>query len=149
MRLLFVWMALITLFSSIPDLSMREPLAFFQTSHDWFITNIEWSLLLSWDNPFLSIPKFKYLGTVIHKIGHVLFFSVLGWLAFRALRSVKKSLWLCLLFILFDELHQAFVPGRGSRLFDIALDLTVAVPVILLASRYYNRSPKKKPALPS
>jgi VanZ family protein len=155
MRLLVLWMMVIFGLSSLPDLHVTELHKWLVEPHHYFIDvhHIRWDLLLSWSNPFFSIPTKTELDLFVHKIGHIVVYSTLGLLAYRHTRSVKKTFWICLLFACSDELHQAFIPGRGSRLYDVVLDTTVALTVVSFLSWFTrpgrSQTKKKKPALHS
>lgn len=153
MRLLVLWMMLIFALSSLPDLDLTQLQHWLDKPHRFFIDlrDVDWNLLLSWNNPYFSIPTQAELDLYLHKIGHIIAYSTLGLLAFRCTRSIQQSFWICLLFAFSDELHQAFVPGRGSRLYDVILDTTVSMVLVYAAYWFMrpgrSRSKKKKPAL--
>ncbi|HEU4963842.1 MAG TPA: VanZ family protein [Bacilli bacterium] len=149
MPLVFLWMTLIFIASAIPDLSILHLADWINKPHHFLITDIDWSLVLSSHNPFFSIPSYDSLDTILHKIGHITVYSVLGLLMWRATRSRSKSMWLCLAYATFDELHQAFTPGRSARLLDVTLDIFCAVLCILIAKRRTAPTADKKPVLPS
>ncbi len=99
---LLVWMGVIFFFSSIPGSGS------------------------SYDPPFWYVLE--------RKGAHVFEFALLTILAFRffhvwfiARESWKKIAAISMVFVFMcgslDELHQAFVFGRGSRLFDVGVDM--------------------------
>ncbi len=68
------------------------------------------------------------IGFGISKVGHVVVFSTLGFLTAHAMdvSGVRYRVWwtvvLVALYAIFDELHQAFVPGRDPMLTDVGID---------------------------
>ena len=136
MRLLIFWMIVIFSLSAIPDMKILYWKFWWDTEHRLFVSAIDWKLVLSFNNPFFAIPAkdfLLHLDTFLHKLGHLVFYAVLGGLAYRYGRTVQKALWICLGYALFDELHQAVTPGRYSRLTDVLIDMIAATLVILAA----------------
>lgn len=92
------------------------------------------------------------------KSAHVFEFAVLTGLAFVFFREVfvreskKQVLWAAVAFSVaygaFDELHQAFVFGRGSRLFDVMVDALgagmMALALFFVLLRRQKRGKKSK-----
>jgi VanZ family protein len=151
--LMILWMALIFGLSAIPDLKILYPKYWLSKQHHLFVSHIDWNLVLSLNNPFFDIPALHDLAqidTFLHKSAHVVFFSVLGVLAYRYACRPGKAWLICVLYALFDELHQSFTPGRYSRLFDVLLDSLVALLLILVTHRIrlWKNAKNKKPVLP-
>ncbi len=81
--------------------------------------------------------KFDYL---IRKIAHFTEYMILGILMYIAssknnIPRNKKVLWcilLCALYAITDEVHQAFVPGRAPRVFDVLIDTAGSITGILI-----------------
>lgn len=81
--------------------------------------------------------NFDYM---IRKFSHFMEYMILGILMYLA--SVKsniprnnKLLWcilLCALYAITDEIHQAFVPGRGPKVLDVIIDTVGSITGILL-----------------
>lgn len=78
--------------------------------------------------------------TLVRKGAHFGEYCLLGLLLYGALCTHRLNGrfrlflagWLCLLYALGDEIHQAFVPGRGPGVFDVCLDFAGAMTGILL-----------------
>lgn len=99
------------------------------------------------------LPTPDLLSTLLSKAGHVLEYSLLGWLAWRALVSrdggvalpAAPSAVLIIaggaLFAGLDELRQLFVTGRGVSGWDVLID-TMALSA---AVAYQLRSTSLKP----
>lgn len=87
-------------------------------------------------------PPYMKLGTVqqntfiaehmflFRKLAHFAEFTILGFLTYPAFSFIKTkaqqaafSILFCYLIACFDELHQAFVPGRSPKITDTAIDL--------------------------
>jgi VanZ family protein len=66
------------------------------------------------------------------KLGHVIAYSVLGFLVAHALArsGVRRVGWwtfvFAALYAIGDETHQAFVPGRDPAVFDVLIDVASA-----------------------
>lgn len=75
----------------------------------------------------------------VRKLAHFLTYFALGVSLFTAFYTYEIRPWLkyflslliCLLYAASDELHQAFVPGRGPQISDVALDFAGSVTGIL------------------
>ncbi|MBQ7036019.1 MAG: VanZ family protein [Clostridia bacterium] len=65
---------------------------------------------------------------IIRKSAHFFAYLILGVLAMWTFSAygIKKryglAFLLCVLYAISDEIHQAFVPGRACRLFDVCID---------------------------
>lgn len=156
MRLVIIWMIIIFLTSSFPYLSRIYDGTWSQYPHDLLINtaHIKWNVVFSSKNPFFRIPDYDSFFVLLSKSGHVFVFTILGWLCYRTTRKIGTSLWICIAYSFFDELHQAFTPGRTSRWVDVALDIVMALLAILVAVWFYNNNRtflkrKKKPDLPT
>ena len=66
--------------------------------------------------------KFSWPDFIIKKTAHVTEYAILFWLTYRANKSFKYSLIICLLFALSDEWHQTITPGREGTLRDVGFD---------------------------
>lgn len=81
--------------------------------------------------------KFDYL---IRKLAHFTEYMILGILMYLAscknnIPKYSKVLW-CILFCAFyaitDEIHQAFIPGRGPKVSDVLIDSFGSITGILI-----------------
>jgi VanZ family protein len=110
---------------------------------------VGWMALIFWfsSQPDLPHAPDELMDFFVKKGFHALEYGILAVLAWRALRhqgwSERASLraWvLSALYAASDELHQAFVPGRTARPFDVAVDwlgagLALLVVVYLVKQR--------------
>ena len=79
------------------------------------------------------------LQHLVRKLAHFLTYFALGVSLFTGFYTFDFKPWLkyflslliCLLYAASDELHQAFVPGRGPQISDVALDFAGAATGIL------------------
>ncbi len=81
--------------------------------------------------------NFDYM---IRKFSHFMEYMILGILMYLA--SVKSNIpknnkllcciLLCALYAVTDEIHQAFVPGRGPKVFDVIIDTIGSIAGILM-----------------
>ncbi len=105
---------------------------------------------------FLGLGKYAHhemLHHFVRKCAHVFLYMVLG---FSVTASAKASGWrryvlwavlICFGYATSDELHQAFVPGRGPLLSDVFLDTLSAVggAVIYVFLGFLDRKCRRKP----
>lgn len=101
-----------------------------------FAPPLAYMALISWVS---SLPLTLPFAGVPHrdKIVHVIEYGILGLLnaralrigvpALRASRALIGAAVLTAAFGYFDELHQAFVPGRDANVFDLLADVIGAV----------------------
>ncbi|MDW8803165.1 VanZ family protein [Clostridium sp. A1-XYC3] len=114
--LVFVWMAIIFIFSNQPAVVSDEK--------SRLVIRVFQFLGLNLDSILGELANF-----IIRKIAHFLEYLILYLLLFNALSkgiSLKKKLILAL-FIVFlyactDEFHQLFVSGRTGRIRDVIID---------------------------
>lgn len=87
-----------------------------------------------------SIPRVPVIKSPISldKLAHMALFLVLSWLGWRAFWHQAKIGWLhrgavlaailfSVLYGVLDEIHQLYVPGRNSDVFDVLADVTGAL----------------------
>ena len=91
----------------------------------------------------------------VRKLAHFSAYAVLGMLLIAALSAHIGSIWqqtlsaalISLLYAAGDEWHQLFVPGRGPRLRDVAIDVIGALVGIVLTcaiSVLFRRGKRRK-----
>ena len=109
---------------------------------------------LLWLKPGMSPKTIWVILVVARKCAHVIEYTILALLLWRALRSVPmlraKSLMVfgaallgCALFAASDEFHQTFVKARTPSLRDVLLDIAGAILGLFVGARFANRHPKK------
>lgn len=77
--------------------------------------------------PYMDIDTFHHF---IRKGAHFTVYLILGILSLNAFQKSKLlgskgivfALGLCILYAISDEIHQAFVPGRGPSMKDVGID---------------------------
>ena len=88
------------------------------------------------------------------KVAHTIAFAIFGVLCLRALhRGLTPLRWaptvgavtLTILYGALDELHQAFVPGRSSSVWDLAADAVGALLAIVLVAAWVRLRPGTPP----
>jgi VanZ family protein len=104
--------------------------------------------LLLWLFPNITEESLRLVHFLVRKAAHITEYAILGWLAARAFSgSSRESLrqrWflagvlLIVLYALFDEYHQSFVPSRTGSLYDSAIDIAGGL-VGLIGFAYFNR----------
>lgn len=106
--------------SSIPDLHLVRESQF----PAWLMTWVKQHYIIIGDKGFFSYRLSLHPDFILHKIGHIMAFGLLGTTALFATKSKKWAVLILLLGAVGDELHQALTPGRSSRFLDVVLDVT-------------------------
>ncbi len=99
----------------------------------WHLPAFLWAvfILVLTSYPRIELPETRIIG--FDKIGHAGIYFIFTLLIIRAVfryrlslvrRAMKKSLLIALLFAIFDEVHQMFIPGRFADIYDACADLT-------------------------
>jgi len=108
--------------------------------------------------PGLTGQELQQVHYLIRKLAHVCVYFVLSLILFRAFNRGRQewhftsslaAMGLVLLIAFLDELHQWFVPGRGSSFKDVILDsLAAALAQILVWFRSHRRPLKNAAGAP-
>ena len=142
----FYWLAAIVIMILISFLSTIPNLTFFNNNLPPELLNF----IRVFSFRFGSTGFFSYGVSIhpdylIHKIGHIVLFSLLGTFLYMATdRSVKWALLLVVVFAISDELHQGFVVGRSSRFGDIVLDTVAAASCLCILDRKRSAGRKQR-----
>lgn len=101
--------------------------------------------------PNLSRPPIKILAA--DKIAHFIEYGIFAWVVFRSFSNIGRNFPLrrafylsagfILVFALFDEYYQRFVPGRHFDVYDLLTDAGGAVLVLLLV---WMKKKREKPS---
>lgn len=83
------------------------------------------------------------LNFLFFKTLHVIEYSILFVLYFRALKNAAAAFFLTLMYATTDEIHQLFVPTREGRLRDVIIDAIGAGIAWILIKRLLPKAPKK------
>jgi VanZ family protein len=96
------------------------------------------AIILMSSIPDLKAPEFRFL--LFDKLAHFVEYAVFAFLTFRSFSHINQTItrgWAFLLSALFlslfaflDELHQYFVPGRYSDVYDLIGDILGALVVL-------------------
>lgn len=106
--------------SSIPDLHLVQESQF----PSWLMAWVKKHYIAIGDKGFFSYRLSLHPDFILHKIGHIMAFGLLGATALFATKAKKWALLILLLGAVGDELHQYFTPGRSSRFLDVVLDVS-------------------------
>lgn len=109
---------------------------------------------LLWLKPGLSPNAIWTILVVARKSAHVIEYTVLSLLLWRALRNVPalaQRTWIvfgavlfgCALFGASDEFHQTFVKSRTPSVRDVFLDVSGALLGLLIGAAFVRHHPKK------
>ena len=92
--------------------------------------------------PAITAHELREIHYWMRKLAHVCVYFVLSFVLLRALRRGRPSwrlswalraLGLVMAIALLDELHQYYVPGRGSSIRDVILDTAAAALALVFA----------------
>ena len=134
--LVIVWMILIFIFSSQPAEVSNENNKFVIDVFNFFGIDI--------NSVFGVLSDF-----IIRKVAHFTEYFILYILLYRAISTngntkIKPFIWSILIVFLYacsDEIHQAFVPGRGPAFKDVLVDTSGGLTAFLIM--YVFSIPKK------
>ena len=113
------------------------------------------AILFNSSVPGAPMPTSGLLSTLLSKVGHLIEYGVLAWLAWRALigpgggalarprTGIALVLGAGLVFAGLDELRQLFVPGRGASPLDSLLDLVALAGTLMLLQRTAHGSERQ------
>lgn len=84
--------------------------------------------------------NFNKVNHIIRKNAHFFAYLVLGMLlmvaamcsGIKGYRAVTWALFICVVYAISDEIHQAFVPGRGPGVKDVIIDSAGAIVGIII-----------------
>ena len=98
--------------------------------------------VLSWAHLNLAPHAFAFLHFLLRKLAHLTEYAMFAILLYGSLSGGKGFAWrprtalrcmaIAVTFSLTDELHQAFVPGRGASLADCGIDTAGTALAMLL-----------------
>ena len=95
--------------------------------------------LVLWFFPSTSPEALATIHFIVRKIAHFTEYAILGFLAARAFRAHQRwfliSLALIVVYALFDEYHQSFVPSRTASIYDSFIDMTGGLSALIFVSR--------------
>ena len=107
--------------------------------------------LVLWLFPNTSPERLAVIHFVVRKIAHFTEYAILAFLAARAFRTSLKpalanrwflaALVLVVIYALFDEYHQSYVPSRTASIYDSLIDTSGGlVMLLILYRRHRNRA---------
>lgn len=110
---------------------------------------------LRWLMPHAGRETLVVIHHLIRKGGHVFEYAVLSLLVVYGFRAGRKQWrwewagWTLLIVACYaglDEVHQAFVPGRGSSIWDAGLDTLAGATALVMAWMFFSWRAKKADA---
>jgi|SRR5437868_3164571 len=109
--------------------------------------------LILWLFPNTSPETLAVVHFITRKIAHLTEYAILGFLAARAFRTPETtairdhwflmSVALIVVYALFDEYHQSFVPSRTASIFDSLIDMAGGLTALLIVRANQRRSMAK------
>ena len=95
--------------------------------------------LVLWFFPSTSPEALATIHFIVRKIAHFTEYAILGFLAARAFRAHQRwfliSLALIVVYALFDEYPQSFVPSRTASIYDSFIDMAGGLSALIFVSR--------------
>ncbi len=104
--LIIVWMIVIFTMSSFN--------ANTSSSQSGFIANIISNIF--------NISNTETLTIIVRDLAHFMEYFILGILIYNYDKNILKSIIICVLYAISDEVHQIFVPGREFQYSDVLID---------------------------
>lgn len=143
-----VWLMALSLMGAIYLLSAVPDLVFFDSLlPDDAKKAIQLHSIKMGTGDFFSYSFSLHPDFLVHKLGHILLYGLLGIFLFAAIGAKRSLLWVSLVVTFYavgDEFHQAFVPGRYARLGDIMLDVLSAVVAVLLVRKFFYKKHERE-----
>ena len=101
--------------------------------------------------PSTDLPNFDWADKIVKKGGHMLGYAILAWSYWYAFDMQSNQRWLAWLLAIFyavtDEIHQSYVPGRTSSMWDVLIfDNLGALISLWVANKTLNKKRSDQPA---
>lgn len=97
-----------------------------------------------------ELPNFAWADAIVKKGAHVIGYSLLALLYWRALDLKTEKRWVAWLltisYAVTDEIHQSFVPGRNSSLWDVVIFDNLGALISLWLAASYGRRKRSRAA---
>ncbi len=91
--------------------------------------------------PAVAVSYVGWFNFFLHKLAHVIVFSLLFLFACRAFRDKKMALVFTILYAISDEYHQSFVATRTAAFTDVLIDSFAAGGIFYLSEKYHHKIP--------
>jgi hypothetical protein len=91
--------------------------------------------------PAIAVSYVGWFNFFLHKLAHVIVFSLLFLFACRAFRDKKMALIFTILYALSDEYHQSFITTRTAAFTDVLIDSIAAGSIYYLSDKLHNKIP--------
>jgi len=95
-----------------------------------------------WATRFLGLDLPEIVHILVRKLAHIIEYSVLAYLAWRAHRTMAVPLLIAVVVASTDEWLQSRTMGRSGTVWDVLLDVCAAVVVVLGVRWRSHRAPK-------
>jgi len=88
-----------------------------------------------------TVSYIGWFDFLIHKLAHVVLFSLLFITSCRAFKDKKIALIFTILYAISDEYHQSFVVTRTPAFSDVVIDSISASGIFYLSEKYQKKIP--------
>lgn len=92
--------------------------------------------------PAVAVSYVGWFNFLIHKLAHVIVYSLLFLFACRAFQDKKMALVFTILYAVTDEYHQSFISTRTASFSDVVLDSVAASGIFYLSGKYEKKIPQ-------
>ena len=91
--------------------------------------------------PAVAVSYVGWFNFFLHKLAHVIVFSLLFLFACRGFRDKKIALIFTIIYAISDEYHQSFIATRTASFTDVLIDSFAAGGIFYLSEKYQKKIP--------
>jgi hypothetical protein len=91
--------------------------------------------------PAVAVSYVGWFNFFLHKLAHVVVFSLLFLFACRGFRDKKIALIFTIIYAISDEYHQSFIATRTASFTDVLIDSFAAGGIFYLSEKYQKKIP--------
>lgn len=91
--------------------------------------------------PAVAVSYVGWFNYFLHKLAHVVLFSLLFLFSCRAFRDKKLALIFTIIYAFSDEYHQTFVATRTPAFTDVMIDSIAASGIFYLSEKFQKKIP--------
>lgn len=92
--------------------------------------------------PAIAVSYVGWFNYFLHKLAHVIVYSLLFIFSCRAFQDKKMALIFTILYAISDEYHQSFVATRTAAFSDVVIDSVSALGIFYLSEKYQKKIPQ-------
>jgi hypothetical protein len=92
--------------------------------------------------PSIAVSYVGWFNYFLHKLAHLIVFSLLFLFSARAFQDKKMALIFTILYAISDEYHQSFIATRTAAFSDVVIDSIAAGGIFYLSDKYQKKIPQ-------